>query len=116
MQSVVSEAGGVLKNANGLIKKSKQANHIAQDAIEEVKSRHAKTELDQKESSQLINKAKISDQKAKVAQEKYDDLRSWLTHMLKNILQSSSDVSTIYLKSPLIHPVFQYPCYSRSTL
>ena len=80
VQSLVSEADAALKNANGLIKKSKQANQKAQDAIEEVKSRHAKTELDQKENngpelSQLINEAKISDQKAKVAQEKYNDLR-----------------------------------------
>ena len=80
VQSLVSEADGALKNANGLIKKSKQANQKAQDAIEEVKSRHAKTELDKKENngpelSQLINEAKISDQKARVAQEKYNDLR-----------------------------------------
>ena len=80
VQSLVSEADAALKNANGLIKKSKQANQKAQDAIEEVKSRQAKTELDQKENngpelSQLINEAKISDQKAKVAQEKYNDLR-----------------------------------------
>ena len=80
VQSLVSEADAALKNANGLIKKSKQANQKAQDAIEEVKSRHAKTELDKKENngpelSQLINEAKISDQKAKVAQEKYNDLR-----------------------------------------
>ena len=80
VQSLVSEADGALKNANALIKKSKQANQKAQDAIEEVKSRPAKTELDQKENngpelSQLINEAKISDQKAKVAQEKYNDLR-----------------------------------------
>ena len=80
VQSLVSQADAALKNANGLIKKSKQANQKAQDAIEEVKSRQAKTELDQKENngpelSQLINEAKISDQKAKVAQEKYNDLR-----------------------------------------
>jgi MoxR-like ATPase len=80
VQSLVSEADTALKNANGLIKKSKQANQKVQDAIEEVKSRHAKTENDQKENnnpelSQLINEAKISDQKAKVAQEKYNDLR-----------------------------------------
>jgi hypothetical protein len=47
---------------------------------EEVKSRIAKTEHDQKENngpelSQLINETKISDQKAKVAQENYNDLR-----------------------------------------
>jgi hypothetical protein len=80
VQSLVSEADAALKNANALIKKSKQANQKAQDAIEEVKSRQAKTENDQKENngrelSQLINEAKISDQKAKVAQEKYNDLR-----------------------------------------
>jgi MoxR-like ATPase len=80
VQSLVSEADAALKNANGLIKKSKQANQKAQDAIEEVKSRQPKTELDQKENngpelSQLIKEAKISDQKAKLAQEKYDDLR-----------------------------------------
>jgi hypothetical protein len=80
VQSLVSEADAALKNANALIKKSKQANQKAQDAIEEVKNRQAKTELDQKENngpelSQLINEAKISDQKAKLAQEKYNDLR-----------------------------------------
>jgi hypothetical protein len=80
VQSLVSEADAALKSANGLIKKSKQANQKAQDAIEEVKSRQPKTELDQKENngpelSQLIKEAKTSDQKAKLAQEKYDDLR-----------------------------------------
>ena len=80
VQSLVSEADAALKNANGLIKKSKQANQKAQDAIEEVKSRHAKTGFNKKQNngpelSQLINEAKISDQKARVAQEKYNDLR-----------------------------------------
>ena len=42
VQSLVSEADAALKNANGLIKKSKQANQKAQDAIEEVKSRQRK--------------------------------------------------------------------------
>ena len=51
-----------LKNANELIKKSKQANQKAQKAIEEDKSRHAKSERDQKENngpelSKLINEA-----------------------------------------------------------
>ena len=40
-----------LKNANELIKKSKQANQKAQKAIEEDKSRHAKSERDQKENN-----------------------------------------------------------------
>ena len=48
--------------------------------LKRLKVGSAKTELDQKENngpelSQLINEAKISDQKAKVAQEKYNDLR-----------------------------------------
>ena len=51
VQSLVREADGALKNANGLIKKSKQANQKAQDAIEEVKNRQAKTEHDQKENN-----------------------------------------------------------------
>ena len=80
VQSLVSEADAALKNANGLIKKSKQANEKAQDAIEEAKSRQPKTEHEQKENngpelSHLINEAKISDQKAKFALEKYNDLR-----------------------------------------
>ena len=68
-----------LKNANELIKKSKQANQKAQKAIEEDKSRHAKSERDQKEnngpelSKLLINEVKISEQEAKIALEKYND-------------------------------------------
>ena len=80
LQSLVGKKDAALKNANELIKKSKQANQKAQKAIEEDKSRHAKSERDQKENngpelSKLINEAKISEQEAKIALEKYNDLR-----------------------------------------
>src|SRR6185436_17041755 len=68
------------EEAKELIKKSKQANQKAQKAIEGDKNRHAKSERHQKENngpdlSKLINKAKISEQEAKVALQKYNDLR-----------------------------------------
>ena len=53
LQSLVGKKDGALKNANELIKKSKQANQKAQKAIEEDKSRHAKSERDQKKTMVL---------------------------------------------------------------
>ncbi len=83
VQNLLQEADAALKNAKDLVKESKLANHEAHDAIEQVKSRQTETQQDHEktgdniapELSHLINEAKTSDQKAKDAVEKYNDLR-----------------------------------------
>ena len=53
LQSLVGKKNTDLKNANELIKKSKQANQKEQKAIEEDKSRHAKSNVIKKKTMVL---------------------------------------------------------------
>ena len=83
VQDLIQKAESALDNAQGLIKQSKLANQKAQAALEEAKSRQKETPKDQEEHinvvspelGQLINEAKISDQTAQNALEKYNNLR-----------------------------------------
>ena len=83
MQSLIRDADAALKNAKVLLKQSNLANQKAHDAIEQVKSRQTETQQDHEktgdniapELSHLINEAKTSDQKAKDAVKKYNNLR-----------------------------------------
>ena len=83
VQDLIQKAKSALDNAQDLKKQSKLANQKAHAALEEAKSRQKETPKDQEEHinvesselSELINEAKILDQKAQNALEKYNNLR-----------------------------------------
>jgi hypothetical protein len=83
VQGLIHMADAALTNARDLIKQSELADQKVQDTIEEFKTRQSETQRSLDENteivppvlSQLINDATTSDHMAKIAVQKYNDLR-----------------------------------------
>ncbi len=82
MQSLIRDADAALKNAKVLLKQSNLANQKTHNAIEEIKGQQTETPQQEKNKeiippkiTQLITKAKNSEQIANDAVKKYNNLR-----------------------------------------